>query len=273
MACMNLRASLLLVGLILIGSSGGYILHQDQQLQRQQQARGQLSGFPAAPPMQSMTSRYQEIITTTSSWPYAFKYYLYVPEHYDPTRTYPLVLLLHGSSRHMYGGAYYLTRGISQTHPAFVLVPIAPADMVWTEPVGQAPTAPAAATLALQAIQEVEQAYAVDTRRIYVSGYSLGGIGALGMVLQHPDVFAAALVLCGTWPVQDATHFPQVPLYITHGARDTTIPPPRELVAALQQAGKPVSYTEYPGVGHDVWNYVYTSPAMWDWLFAQARKD
>ncbi len=43
-------------------------------------------------------------------------------------------------------------------------------------------------------------------------------------------------------------------------------------VAALRKNGKLAYYKEYPGVGHNVWEYVYTDAQMCDWLFSQRRQ-
>jgi enterochelin esterase-like enzyme len=45
----------------------------------------------------------------------------------------------------------------------------------------------------------------------------------------------------------------------------------RRLHAAFNQAGSPVYYTEYPGVGHNSWDPAFSDPMLWDWLFTQRR--
>jgi predicted peptidase len=46
----------------------------------------------------------------------------------------------------------------------------------------------------------------------------------------------------------------------------------REMVAAIRAAGNPtISYTEYPGVDHNAWDFVYNDPKVIKWLLAQKR--
>src|SRR5205823_268756 len=46
-------------------------------------------------------------------------------------------------------------------------------------------------------LDEVRRAYRTDPLRTYMTGLSMGGIGAASVPLHHPDVFAAAAPLCG----------------------------------------------------------------------------
>ena len=43
----------------------------------------------------------------------------------------------------------------------------------------------------------------------------------------------------------------------------------RAVVAAFQAAGSAIKYTEYAGLGHNVWDITYADPNVWTWLFAQ----
>ena len=37
----------------------------------------------------------------------------------------------------------------------------------------------------------------IDDQRIYIYGYSAGGVGCFEILKYHPDVFAAAVPICG----------------------------------------------------------------------------
>lgn len=227
--------------------------------------------FPAQPPMGDATQLYSEEFSFATSWPFYYKYYLYKPDSYDPAQKYPLVVLLHGVSRHMHGGRYILADQIRQKHPSFVLVPIAPESMIWgyMEPTEER----WASALAFDAIRDIQGSFSIDRDRIYISGYSMGGTGTFAMVEKYPATFAAALVLCGSWDPARAEIFPgDVPIVSAQGSEDNPARA-RAMVAALKQQGKQAYYREYPGVGHNVWDYVYTDLRMWDWLFAQRRQE
>ena len=220
--------------------------------------------------MADVTELYKERYSFASSWPFYYKYYLYEPEGYNPRQKYPLVVLLHGSSRHMHGGRFILEEAVVK-YPSFVLVPIAPRKMVWgnTASSSRRESFP----LVMDAIKEVEKDFSIDSGRIYVSGYSLGGIGTFALIEHYPDVFAAALVLCGDWIAERAEFFPDdVPILATHGSEDKPSSA-RYMINALQEAGKPATFREYEGVGHNVWDHVYTDIGMWDWLYSHRRNN
>ena len=226
--------------------------------------------YPAEPVMREATSRYEMKLVFAPLWPFLYKYYVYKPARLVPGQKYPLVVLLHGVSRHMHGGRYILADEIIGRHPAFVLVPIAPQGTIWAYP--GIPAQKTAAVIVRDAIEDVTAANPVDRARIYISGYSMGGVGTFGMIVTYPDLFAAGMPLCGNWKPEDAASFPaDVPILALHGSLDRP-ELSRNMVATLQQAGRPALYIEYPGVGHNVWDYAYTDPAIWDWLFAQQRR-
>ena len=63
------------------------------------------------------------------------------------------------------------------------------------------------------------------------------------------------------------------PVWSFHGDADQTVPVAvsRDRIAALRKAGgRPLS-TEYAGVGHNVWEWAYTEPALVRWLFSNRR--
>jgi hypothetical protein len=50
-----------------------------------------------------------------------------------------------------------------------------------------------------EAIQAVEKRFKIDSKRILLRGFSMGGEGAWHIALHHPDRFAAAEIGAGTW--------------------------------------------------------------------------
>ncbi len=226
-----------------------------------------IRSYPAIPPMRALTSAYTEHYNIAPAWPFLFRYYLYAPKNYNARSHYPLVVLLHGVSRHMRGGEYLLAEAMKSRHPAFILVPIAPKGMIWGYPDLKGGAAP----MAMKAIHSVQKKFPIDEKRIYVSGYSMGGAGTFAMVEQYPNVFAAALPLCGGWDPNRAALFPNdVPILAARGSLDYP-ELSRNVVESLVRNRKPAQFIEYPNVGHNVWDYVYTDIKIWDWLFAQRR--
>jgi predicted peptidase len=90
-----------------------------------------------------------------------------------------------------------------------------------------------------------------------------------------PQIFAAAIPVCGGWDPADAEKMKDVPLWVFHGEADGTVQAERSrsMIDAIKQAGGSPKYTEYPGMGHNSWLKAYAAASTWEWLFAQRRSD
>ena len=115
--------------------------------------------------------------------------------------------------------------------------------------------------------------FAIDERRIYVTGQSMGGAGTWHMTAQRPKFFAAAVACCAAQTAEDPTASLSTPLWNFHGSADKSVPVAlsRDRIAAMRKAGGHPLYTEYPGVDHNVWEWAYTEPGLVNWVFAQRR--
>ncbi len=103
------------------------------------------------------------------------RYTVYVPEGYDGTKTFPVVLFLHGSGERGEDGVTPAQVGIGPAIlnrqggvPAIVVFPQARRTWSAASPDGVA---------ALQALDEVMRDYKVDPKRVILTGLSMGGQG------------------------------------------------------------------------------------------------
>ena len=208
------------------------------------------------------------------------KYNWLAPLNQKPGEKYPLVICLHGRGGSVSASRVLLQPDMRQKYPAFVMVPEAPRPTVWAKlnvilkaGAPPPPDGPEKYPLLIAAIRSIIQTESVDPSRIYVTGQSLGGIGTWAVIARNPELFAAAVPVCGAWSVADAPKMAAVPLWAFHGEQDPAVPVhwSRDLTAAVKQAGGTVRYTEYPGVGHDSWTKAYEEAEMWQWLFAQKK--
>jgi predicted peptidase len=223
----------------------------------------------------------------------AMPYRLFIPSGYDNAKAYPLVIWLHGGGgigtdnvrqlmNDQIPGTRIWTAATNQDkHPAFVLVPQTP--RCW-DPTGYPGIAcneeiPHGADLSPELLQvagmlkSIESEFNIDTKRIYVAGQSIGGFGAWNLVTKRPDLFAAAIVLCGGGDPALAPRAKNVAIWSFQGDADDPqlVASNRAMIAALQKAGAKPRYTEYPGMGHDIWDTVFNEPNLVDWLFAQHK--
>ena len=211
------------------------------------------------------------------------------PAKLEAGQKYPLVLFLHGAGERgddntkplVHGVKTFATPEFLAKFPCFVVVPQCPentkwADIDWTTnkvviPEQESPTA----KLVMQCLDGLEKEFPIDTNREYVTGLSMGGFGTWDAISRHPQRFAAAVPVCGGCDLSQAKKIAHIPIWTFHGAKDQVVKVERtrEIVEALKAAGAQPKYTEYPEVGHDSWNGAYKHQAMYDWLFAQKRKD
>lgn len=210
-----------------------------------------------------------------------YAYSVFVPPTYDPNQAWPAILFLHGSGERGSDGLLQTEVGIGTglrrdyAHiPALVVLPQCPQNQVW---VGQT------ARMALACLEQTSREYHLDAERLYLTGLSLGGQGTWEIATMAPNLFAALMPVCGFVAYQgdDAAAVRRVvervkhlPIWVFHGDADNavSVERSREMVVALKAAGADVQYTEYKGLGHDVWNATYRDRDVWKWLFAQHRK-
>jgi predicted peptidase len=231
-------------------------------------------------------------------------YRLFVPENYDPTRSYPLVMFLHGAGQVGNDNEIQIANDEAtvwakpeeqSTHPSFVLAPQSNMDpsadkafnrygnIGWTslmlyglekpfEPQDQLATA-------YDILQKVKSEYNIDQKRIYLTGLSMGGFGTFSLAIAHPDEFAALVPICGGGDPAKLASISKIPIWIFHAQEDPVIPVhmSQDSVKALEDAGGAPKYTEYPAgtyffpSAHYSWVPAYANTEMRDWLFQQSK--
>ncbi len=216
------------------------------------------------------------------------KYRLMIPKDYAATGTekYPLVLFLHGAGERGDDNKKQLVHGTKdfakdenrQKYPCFVLAPQCPDGKKWVEVDWSAeshkqPEESISLVLTRELLVALQKQFRIDSKRLYVTGLSMGGYGTWDMVTRTPDVFAAAAPICGGADETLGGRVTKLPIWAFHGDKDTAVKPDRtrRMIAAIEKAGGKPKYTEYPGVGHDSWSRTYADPEFMAWLFAQKR--
>ena len=124
------------------------------------------------------------------------EYNLFVPEGYDGTRSYPLVLFMADASTvgkevtapltQGYGALEFASDRDQQLHPSFVLVP---QYTQWAVQNDWSTTDEVEMTVRL--LEAVCREYKVDRSRLYTTGQSMGGMMSFYFNIVHPDLFAA----------------------------------------------------------------------------------
>lgn len=120
----------------------------------------------------------------------------------------------------------------------------------------------------------------VDTRRVYLTGLSMGAYGAWHLGVQRPDVFAAIAPVCGGGGLVNSLphricRLKQMPIWAFHGSSDDVVPlaEQQKLIDALRACSDAeVKFTIYEGVGHDSWTQTYANPALYEWFLSCQKR-
>lgn len=215
-----------------------------------------------------------------------YNYKVFVPPAYNPSTTrIPIILFMHGSGEKGTDNVKQTQVGLgpvvtanANTFPAIAVFPQAPLGE------GVDPD-----LLALTAFEKTLTEYSkVDTKREYLTGLSFGGVHSYNLAFRQPTRWAAyvpiAATLCDSCitgvkgagltqaiavavPAMKAMNIWQF-----QGGSDPQILPAwaEQIAAGFSNAGSTTyKYTEYPGAGHEIWDTVYASNDMWNWLWSK----
>ena len=226
----------------------------------------------------------------------ALPYRILFPENYDRTKTYPLVLFLHGAGERgndnekqlTHGAKLFLSTKARKDFPCIVIFPQCSSESAWSNvkidrtknPLTfdfDYTTQPSTDQLemAIQLIRKVIKEEGVDRKRVYITGLSMGGMGTFEAVFRFPKLFAAAMPICGGG---DALHYnkllKRIPFWVFHGAEDAVVSVnySRQMVDKLKSMGAWVKYSEYQGVNHNSWDNAFAEPEFLVWMFSNKRK-
>jgi predicted peptidase len=208
-------------------------------------------------------------------------YRLFIPANYDKAKKYPVIIWLHGaggagddnlkqiSEDQVAGTRLWTKPEIQSKHPAFVLVPQSIGGWASVSTLELSDEE----RLVLEILNSLKSEFNLDMKRIYLTGQSNGGFGTWDMISKRPDVFAAAIPLCGGGNPLFAASLVSMPIWAFHGDQDSVIPvsETRNMVAAIKKLGGMPRYTEYKGVDHDIWTRTFKEPGLADWLFVQHK--
>ena len=236
-------------------------------------------------------------------------YRYYLPEGYATSgKTYPVFLYMHGNGSRgsdnrtqlTTNGAALNTAVLNSDYECIMIAPQCPAHPAeWIDRNAYPGSDAFAADIAdgrletrvyLNAATELlnsfitNPALPVDTSRIYVTGSSNGGGATWALAALYPDVFAAAIPMCGTGnslsPVTEAganalvKSYLDLPIWTFHGDADTTlsIEGTRGIVDAVKAAGgTEIRFTVIPNGSHNIVGEAAAADGLIDWIFAQTN--
>ncbi len=233
----------------------------------------------------------KEYISNGHTLPYRILY----PENYDKTKKYPLILFLHGAGERgndnekqlIHGAKLFLNEENRRNFPAIVVFPQCPQESFWAvikvdttkrpREIGFDYNATANWPLAAanELVKQLAKDEAVNSKRIYITGLSMGGMGTFESVFRYPDMYAAAMPICGGADVMSYDkRVKKTSFWVFHGAADpvVNVKLSRDMVSRLKALKVKVDYSEYPGVNHNSWDNAFAEPTYLSWMFSHKRK-
>lgn len=218
-------------------------------------------------------------------------YRLYEPAAYDEKYAYPVVLFLHGAGERGTDNEGPLLHVLqdwfndveSPIYQSIVIVPQCPENEQWvntpwgdgsydSDAVGESD----AILEALAILDSVCDEYSINPNRIYVAGLSMGGYGTWNLLMNHSDLFAAGMPICGAADPSKAEVLKDMPIAAFHGDRDSVVPVAgtRDMYQAIVDAGgENIHYYEVPDTDHNSWSYAASRGDVLRWIFDQRRTD
>lgn len=200
-------------------------------------------------------------------------YYLYIPEGYNAKQKtkYPLIMHLHGANATGNGKNELLkvkSHGLkSLLHNAserdcLVLAPQAKSR--WKDDELD------------KLLDEVTSTYSIDINRIYLTGVSMGGYGAWSYAVNGNYKLAALVPICGFFHISNevVNELKEMPIWLFHGEKDKSVNVGEayQAIKKLEGVDPNFKYTIYENGTHTIWDEVYETSELYDWLLEQARE-
>jgi predicted peptidase len=201
-------------------------------------------------------------------------YRVLVPQHYDSTKSYPLLVFLHGVGERgtdnqkqlNIGGSRFLADSIRDNYPAFIIYPQCPPDKFWSDD--------EVSRTVRDLVDMMQRLYAINRQRTSIAGFSMGAYGTFDMVARYPGVFDAAVAIAGDGNKKKAPTMTGSRWRIFAGKLDTVVPSleSQKMAEALRSQGASVSFTLFTEGDHgSLWAHALSEPDFFRWLFTDSK--
>lgn len=229
-------------------------------------------------------------------------YRLYFPRDYTPDQDWPLVVFLHGAGERGTDDTLHVNRSwfsllLQNTYANYPAILVAPQVFP-----GEAWGSFYDHDHVEELLTQLSDEFAVDERRIYLTGLSMGGYGTMTFLQEFhyeglSDIrFAAVAPSAGAWYIDDPAvreAIGDTPIWLSHNDGDPTVdvndsrstfrflaglgptdPIPFEAgprgFAAPTAIVDNVRYTEFSANVHDAWSAMWGNSIFYDWMFSQS---
>ena len=209
-------------------------------------------------------------------------YRLILPEGYDESEEYPMIVFFHGAGERGNDNEAQFVHLVQYIYdntpePCIIVAPQCPTgnqwvDTPWKNGAYSADSVPESNEMraVVELIGELQGKYTVDSDRIYAIGLSMGGFATWDALIRHNDLFAAGIPICGGGDTSKGELLKFTPIFTFHAVNDPDVPytGTRDTVNAIRNAGgKMIEYTEYSYGGHGIWNQAIQTEGLLEKLF------
>ncbi|MBI5020830.1 MAG: prolyl oligopeptidase family serine peptidase [Ignavibacteriales bacterium] len=205
-----------------------------------------------------------------------YHYLSYTPKDYntDTLKRLPLIIYLHGGSRRGTDLKKLYADGIpdqiyrGREFPFIIIVPQCPEHIRWSTD-----------NWFENLYKEVTDKYRIDTNRVYLTGFSLGGAGTWYIAAKYPDKFAAIAPMSGftshiDYIDNNIDKLNNIPIWAFHGKIDNVVPfeETERVIKKLEGKNKELRFSVEHEVGHWINWLVYPNQALYDWFLQYDKR-
>ncbi|MZQ81316.1 phospholipase [Paenibacillus sp. 5J-6] len=202
-------------------------------------------------------------------------YQLYLPHDLERNHDtkYPLILFLHGVKKRGEDVSLLNNYGLTwlaekQTDfPFIVVTPQCKADSSWSQE----------HHIVKVLVDEIIKNYPIDTERVYVTGFSMGGNGAWDFASRSPELFSAIVPISGWFEPDKANLFKDIPIWAFHCVDDDVVGVSGtvDMVHSITNIGGNIRATYYSELGHShrVMEETYSNQDLLTWLLKHKKGD
>jgi antitoxin component YwqK of YwqJK toxin-antitoxin module len=205
-----------------------------------------------------------------------YRYITYTPKDYntDTSKKWPLIIFLHGGSRRGSDLKKLYADGIpdqiyrGREFSFIIIAPQCPEHIRWSTD-----------NWFESLYKEVNGKYRIDTNRVYLTGFSLGGSGTWYIAAKYSDKFAAIAPMSGFTSHMDfidknINKLIDMPIWAFHGKIDDVVPfeETERIIKKLEGKNNALRFSVEPEVGHWINWLVYPNPELYDWFLKYDKR-
>lgn len=174
-------------------------------------------------------------------------------------KKHPLIVYLHGAGERDVSfeemKELSIRNDINERLGFAILTPHCSPDEIWD------------ADIVAAIIQDAINFGHIDSKRIYLTGTSMGARGVWNIATTYPEIFAALVPISGYSYYLKAAKIAKIPTWIWHGKKDAVVPFEEsiKMYEAIKGCGGNPCFSYWEG-GHNGLSSVYNREELYNWL-------